>query len=122
MTADELKSRTKLFALRVMNMTDALPNNPKGWVLSKQILRSSTSVAAGYRPACRARSKADWVDKIGRILEEIDESLVWLELIQEGKLLAANKLKDLLSEVDELTAIFVAIHKSSKSEILNQKS
>ena len=122
MTADELKSRTKLFALRVMNMTDALPNNPKGWVLSKQILRSSTSVAAGYRSACRARSKADWVDKIGRILEEIDESLVWLELIQEGKLLAANKLKDLLSEADELTAIFVAIHKSSKSEILNQKS
>lgn len=112
MTADELKTRTKAFALRVMKMTDALPSNPKGWVISKQILRSSTSVASGYRSACCARSKADWVDRIGRILEEVDESFLSLELIGEGKLLPATKLKHLISEAGQLTAIFVAIHKS----------
>jgi four helix bundle protein len=115
MNTNELKLRTKQFALRVMAMTDALPNNSKGRVLGDQILRSSTSVASGYRAACRARSRADWIDKIGRTLEEADETLLWLELIEEGGLLPAARLADLKREANELIAIFVSVHKSSKS-------
>ena len=115
MDREQLKARTKQFALRVMRMTDALPRSSKGRVLGDQILRSSTSVASGYRAACRARSRADWVDKIGRTLEEADETLLWLELIEESGLLPSAKLSALKQEANELTAIFVSIHKSSKS-------
>ena len=115
MNREELKARTKKFALRVMKMTDALPRSVKGKVLANQVLRSATSVASGYRAACRARSKADWIDKIGRILEETDESLLWLELTEEAGLLPARRISALKQEVAELTAIFAAIHKSSKS-------
>lgn len=122
MTPDELKRRTKEFALRVMNMTDALPRSAKGRVLTDQILRSATSVASGFRAACRARSRADWIDKVGRVLEEADESALWLELILEGGLLPKPKLESLQQEAGELTAMFAAMHKSSKSEIRNPKS
>jgi four helix bundle protein len=115
MNREELKGRTKSFALRVMKMTDALPRSIKGKVIANQILRSATAVASGYRAACRARSKADWVDKIGRVLEEADESLLWLELTEEGSLLPPRRLAALKIEATELTAIFAAIHKSSKS-------
>ncbi len=114
MNREELKARTKKFALRVMKMTDALPRSVKGKVLANQILRSATAVASGYRAACRARSKADWIDKIGRTLEEADESLLWLELTEEGGLLPARKISALKQEAAELTAIFAAIHKSSR--------
>ena len=122
MDREQLKARTKQFALRVIRMTDVLPRSGKGRVLGDQILRSATSVASGYRAACRARSRADWVDKIGRTLEEADETLLWLELIEESGLLSSAKLSALKQEADELTAIFVSIHKSSKSEIENQNS
>src|SRR5580765_8456314 len=115
MDRGELMARTKRFALRVMKMTDALPRNTKGKVVANQILRSATAVASGYRAACRGRSKADWIDKIGRILEETDESLLWLELTEEGGLLPARKIGALKQEAAELTAIFAAIHKSSRS-------
>src|ERR1043166_3140551 len=116
MNSEELKARTKQFALRVMKMADALPRNVKGKVIANQILRSATAVASGYRAACRSRSKADWVDKIGRVLEEADESLLWLELTEEGGLLPGRRIAALKREATELTAIFAAIHKSSKSE------
>lgn len=126
MTQDELKRRTKTFALRVMTMTDSLPRNAKGRVLGNQILRSGTAVASGFRAACRARSRADWVDKVGRTLEEADESALWIELIHEGDLLAVKRITPLLQEAEELTAIFAAMHKTSKrppkSEIRNHKS
>ena len=96
-------------------MTDALPRSAKGRVIAHQILRSATAVASGYRAACRARSRADWIDKIGRLLEEADESLLWLELTEEGRLLPASQISALKTEAAELTAIFAAIHKSSKS-------
>src|SRR5258708_4767468 len=115
MNREELKARTKKFALRVMKMTDALPRSVKGKVIANQVLRSATAVASGYRAACRARSKADWIDKIGRILEETDESLLWLELTEEAGLLPARRISALKQEAAELTAIFAAIHKSSRS-------
>jgi four helix bundle protein len=126
MTREELKRRTKAFALRVKTMTDSLPRNAKGRVLANQLLRSGTAVASGSRAACRASSHADWVDKVGRILEEADESALWIELIDEGELLPAKRIQPLLQEASELTAIFAAVHKTSKrspkSEIRNQKS
>jgi len=122
MTQGELKERTKAFALRVMQMTDSLPKNAKGRVLANQILRSGTAVASGFRAACRARSRADFVDKVGRTLEEADETELWLELIEDGKLLPPGRLSALRREASELTAIFAAMHKTSKSEIRNPKS
>jgi len=115
MNREELQARTKQFALRVMRMVDALPRSAKGGILADQILRAATSVASGYRAACRARSRADWIDKIGRTLEEADEALLWLELIEESGLLPVNRLAILKQEAAELTAIFASIHISSKS-------
>src|SRR5436305_11614394 len=115
MNREELRARTKRFALRVMKMTDALPHSVKGKVIANQILRSATAVASGYRAACRACSKADWIDKIVRVLEEADESLLWLELTEEGEILPPRRIASLKREAAELTAIFAAIHKSSKS-------
>jgi four helix bundle protein len=122
MNKDELSARTKQFALRVMRMTDALPSNTKGRVLGSQIICSATSAAAGCRAACRARSRPDWIDKIGRVLEEADESMLWVELIEEGGLLPAKKLSALKNEAAEITALFAAIHRTSKSKIQNPKS
>lgn len=133
MNTQQLKDRTQHFALRVMKMSDALPRTPGGRILADQIIRSATATAAGYRAACRARSRADWIDKIGRIIEEADETLLWLELIEQGNLLPASRLHPLKQEAHELTALFTAIHKSSKrnpadaspqnqkSQIRNQK-
>src|SRR6266700_8371225 len=103
MNREELKTRTKRFALRVMKMTDALPRSVKGKVIANQILRSATAVASGYRAACRGRSKADWIDKIGRVLEEADESLLWLELTEEDELLPPRRIVALKREAAELT-------------------
>jgi four helix bundle protein len=115
MNPQELKARSKQFARRVMTMTDALPHNAKRRPLGEQILRSSTSGASDYRAARRARSRADWIGKTGRILEEADESLLWLEPIDEGRLPPARPLAALKQEAAELTMLFASIHKSSKS-------
>jgi four helix bundle protein len=110
----ELKARTKKFALRVIKMVDALPKNMVSDVLGKQILRSATSVAANYRASLRGRSTAEFISKIGIVEEEADETLFWLEMITEAKLLEVDKLKDLIKEADELTAIFTSIGKTAK--------
>jgi four helix bundle protein len=126
MTEQELKIRTKQFALRVMKLVDALPNNIKGRVLANQLMRSSTSVAANYRAVCRARSTADFISKLGVVEEEADESALWLELITEGGVLPPGKTKKLWQEADQLVAIMVASRKSAamgvQSKIKNQKS
>jgi four helix bundle protein len=114
MRTEELKLRTKQFALRVIKLVETLPKNKIGDVLGKQILRSATSVAANYCAACRARSKADFISKIAIVEEEADESLFWLELIAESGLMNTERLKDLTKEADELTAIFTATGKTAK--------
>jgi len=114
MRTEELKLRTKQFALRVIKLVETLPKNKIGDVLGKQILRSATSVAANYRAACRARSKADFISKIAIVEEEADESLFWLELIAESGLMNTERFKDLTKEADELTAIFTATGKTAK--------
>src|SRR5216684_3641317 len=98
MTTAELKARTKEFALRVGRLVDALPNTVKGRTIANQIMRSATSVAANYRAACRARSRAEFIAKIGVVEEEADETAFWLELIIDANLLPTDRVKPLLDE------------------------
>jgi len=117
-TAD-LKARTKQFALRVMKLVDSLPRTIQGRVVANQIIRSATSVAANYRAACRARSRAEFIAKIGVVEEEADETAFWLELIIDSALLTETRTRPLLSEAGELVAIMAA---SRKSAFGNRKS
>jgi len=126
MTKEELKNRTKQFALMIIKLVDELPNTKAGNTIGNQIIRSGTSVAANYRAACRSRSNADFISKITIVEEECDESLFWLELIADSNLLKKERLSDLMKEADELTAIFTASGKTarqakSNSSILNKK-
>lgn len=114
MNEEELKLRTKQFALRVIKLTDALPRSRPAEVIGRQLLRSATSVGANYRAACRARSKADFISKIGITEEEADESLYWLEMIVEAGLLPKTRVNALMQEADELVAIFVSTGHSAK--------
>ncbi|HEY6155095.1 MAG TPA: four helix bundle protein [Candidatus Udaeobacter sp.] len=109
----ELQDRTKQFALRVLKLVGALPRTAGGRVISMQLARAATSVGANYRSACRARSRAEFAAKLGVAVEESDESLYWLELVRDGKLLPEEKLSDLLKEADELTAILASGRKSA---------
>ena len=102
-------------ALRVMRLIDNLPRSIQGRVIADQLMRSATSVASNYRAACRARSKAEFVAKLSIVVEEADETVLWLELIIEGELLPADKVKDLLAEGNEITAIMVASRKTASS-------
>jgi four helix bundle protein len=119
MDADELRQRTKEFALRILKLITALPKSIEGRAIANQLVRSGTSIAANYRGACRARSKAEFIAKLGVVLEEADETQLWLELIVEGKLLSAARVRPLLDEANQLVAIFVS---SRKSAALNLKS
>ena len=114
MNRDELQQRTKQFALNIIQLTESLPSTRAGNVLGKQLLRSATSVGANYRSACRARSRADFVSKINITEEEADESMYWLELITESKLMKKENVSPLLQEANELTAIFTASGKTAK--------
>src|SRR5205807_2892221 len=108
MTTVELKARTKEFALRVIRLVDALPNTVKGRAIANQIMRSATSVAANYRAACRARSRAEFIAKIGVVEEEADETAFWLELFIVAKIRSQKQLESLLNEESYLVAIMVA--------------
>jgi len=123
MTERELLQRTKQFALRIFKLVDALPRTIQGRAVAAQLIRSGTSVAANYRAACRARSKPEFVAKLGVVEEEADESAFWLELIIETDLLSAAKVKPLLVEAGEIVAIMASSKKTAaKSQIANRKS
>ena len=114
MNSEELKLRTKNYALRIIKLMKALPNVPEGRVLGNQLLRSGTSVGANYRAACRARSRAEFTAKIGTVIEEADESAFWLDLIIESELIGKEMIRPLLNETNEITAIMVASCKTSR--------
>lgn len=122
MKNEALKQRTKLFALRVMRLTDSLPRRMAADILGRQVLRSATSVAANYRSACRARSRADFISKMGIVEEEADESGLWLELLAESGLVKTAKLVELQREASELTAIAVASIRTARSGRVNPQS
>jgi len=105
MNADELKKRTKLFALRILKLAAALPPTIEGRAIRGQLVRAGTSVGANYRAACRGRSRAEFIAKIGIVEEEADESAFWLELIIEGAFLKESRVRPLLEEASEITKI-----------------
>jgi len=110
----ELKARTKTFALRIIKLTRAIPKcDDAGRAIAKQIVRSGTSVAANYRASCRARSRAEFVSKIGTVEEESDETAWWLELLIESGIMPAKKMSALLEEANSLTAIMAASRKTA---------
>jgi four helix bundle protein len=117
MNADQLKDRTKDFALRVIKLVGALPKTVEGRAIAAQFVRCGTSVAANYRATCRARSKAEFIAKIGVVLEEADEALLWLELIVAAKLMPSKRVDPLLIEARELVAIMAASRKSASSNL-----
>jgi four helix bundle protein len=110
----DLKKRTKAFALRVLKLVDALPKTTASRALASQIVRSGTSIAANYRAACRAKSTADFIAKMSIVEEEADETLFWLELLEESELVPAAKLTAIKREADELIAITVASIKTAR--------
>ena len=123
MTERELLQRTKQFALRIFKLVGVLPQTIQGRAVAAQLIRSGTSVAANYRAACRARSKPEFVAKLGVVEEEADESAFWLELIIETGLLNPGKVTPLLAEAGEIVAMMASSKKTAaKSQIANRKS
>ena len=115
MDQDEVKARTKAFALRTLRLTELLPMTGAAGVIGKQLLRSGTSVGANYRAACRAKSTADFVSKLGTVEEEADECAYWMELLIEAELVKQDQLSPLMQEAHELAAIVVASIKTARS-------
>ena len=116
MNSDQLKDRTKKFALAIIKLVQSLPNNSLCRVIEFQLIKSATSVGANYRAVCRAKSTADFAYKIGVVEEKADETQFWLELNIESKLLPKEQVTPLLSEAKELTAIFTSAGKTAKSK------
>lgn len=135
MNSTELQHRTKKLALEIIKLAKQLPNNRVGWTFSDQIIRSATSVAANYRAVCRARSDKEFIAKMGIVIEEADETLFWLEMIDESGIMIddlkkfrnekgqnpISKINNLKDEANQLVSIFVASVKTVKNRI-NQKS
>jgi len=113
-TPDEIRDRTKKFAIRIVRLFRALPKTTEAQVMGKQLLRCGTSVAANYRAVCRARSTAEFITRIGIVAEEADESVLWLELLADTETLSSEKLRDITQEAKELAAIFSASQKTAK--------
>ena len=125
MDENEFENRTKNLALRTINLVESLPDKPTANVIGKQLLRSATSVGANYRAACRAKSTADLISKLSIVEEEADESLYWLEILEESKPVKETKLAKLKSDMDEVVSMIVASIKTLRmrqTQIQNPKS
>ncbi len=122
MNADDLKKRTKRFALRILKLVSALPNTVQGRTVGGQLARAGTSVGSNYRAACRGRSRAEFVAKLGIVIEEADESGFWLELIIEAGLLRAELVQPLLDEANELTSIMTRSHMTAAARATAKKT
>ena len=118
--SEQLKDRTKKLAINIIRLTDTLPKSDSTTILNRQIIRSATSVAANYRAACRARSKADFVNKLGIVEEEADETLFWIDMFIESGKVKKENIINLYKEADEIVAIFSASHKTAKTNRYNK--
>ncbi|MEM9414538.1 MAG: four helix bundle protein [Planctomycetota bacterium] len=114
MNREQMQQRTMAFAIRVIRLCEALPQNSVGWAVSKQLVRCGTSVGANYRASGRARSDAEFIAKLGIVEEEADECCFWLELIINSELLPESRVAPLLKEANELTAIIVTMKKTAR--------
>jgi len=117
MNPDILKERTKQLVLKITFLADTLPETKTAKIISGQILRSATSIGANYRAVCRAKSKRDFINKLKIVEEETDETIYWLELIEERGMLSVEKIKFVKKEAEELLAIFVASLKTAKENL-----
>ncbi|MFB3920576.1 MAG: four helix bundle protein [Terriglobia bacterium] len=115
MTPEELKTRTKGLALRVIRLARMLPHDPAGRTVANQIVRSATSVGANYRAACRAQSRATFAAKLAIAEEEADETLYWLEILAESRLVKEGRLQDLIKEAREIVAIMTASRRTANT-------
>ena len=113
---DELKKRTKKFALRVIELVDTLPNTTTGKTIANQLVRSGTSVGANYRAACRAKSTADFISKMGTVEEEGDESMYWMELLVDSGIIRRSEIDDIYNEANEIVAMVVSSIKTAKKK------
>jgi four helix bundle protein len=111
---EQLRARTKEFAIRIIHLFQALPNGKEAQVIGYQLLRCGTAIGANYRSACHARSRADFISKIGVVTGEADESVFWLELLSDLGIVKKERMNDLLQEARELTAIFAASRQTAK--------
>lgn len=116
--AEQLKARAKRFALSVLSLFRALPRTDEARIIGRQLLRSATSVAANYRAVCRARSKAEFIAKIGVVVEEADETVFWLEMVLDGQLMPKEKVSSILKEAGELLAIFAASQRTARAPMV----
>ncbi|OHB71160.1 MAG: four helix bundle protein [Planctomycetes bacterium RBG_16_43_13] len=117
----DLKEKTKKFAIEVIRAINMLPKGQTTAILGKQLLRAGTSVGANYRSACRARSKADFISKMGIVEEEADETLYWLDLLLEAGIVNRNQVKYLIDEANEIVAIAVTSIKTARNNRKNTK-
>lgn len=117
----ELKLRTKRLALRIINIYRSLPKTGEAQVIGRQMLRSGTSVGANYRAVCRSRSDAEFVAKLGVVIEEADESQYWLELLVEAEIVKAARLNAVMAELNELISIFVTARETARSRLQRSK-
>ncbi len=112
---EELRERTKQFAIRIVRFFRSLPKNDEAWIVGKQVLRADTSVAANYRAVCRARSRAEFVAKMGITVEEADETVFWLEILVETGLVLRLRMEKSLAEANELLAILAASQRTARA-------
>lgn len=122
MDRKQLQDRTKQFHIDLIKLCENLPKNAAGFETAKQVIRSAGSVGANYRATVRAKSKADFIYKIEVVLEEADESMYWLEVVRDSKLITGSEINRLIKEANELTAIFAATDKTAKNKRTNQTS
>ncbi|MGH9931669.1 MAG: four helix bundle protein [Pyrinomonadaceae bacterium] len=130
MNPEEMRRRTRAFALRVIRLAESLPNTPTAKVIRNQMIRCGSSVGANYRAACRAKSKPDFVSKMGTVEEEADETIYWMELLIDAEIVKRTRVADLLNEADQILSIVISSIKTAKgyrpsnpqSAIRNQKS
>lgn len=116
MTPDELKDRTKKFAVDVVRLARRIPRNGVNGTIASQLTRSATSTAAAYRAVCRARSRADFIYKLGNAIEEADESALWLEILRETQICSGTETAPLIEEADQLTRILVRSRETARGK------
>ena len=114
--SEQLRERTKAFALRIIRLFRYLPRTNEAQIIGKQLLRSGTSIGANYRSACHARSRAEFVAKLGIVVEEADETIYWLDLLMDSGTVKKERLANLLTEARQLTAIFTAATRTIKQK------
>ena len=113
----QIKYRTKQIGLKVIKLIDDFPNKPSALAIARQLVRSSTSIGANYRAACRAKSIPDFINKLKIVEEETNETLYWLEILEESSLIQKDKISDLIKETDEILSIIVASINTAKKNL-----